>query len=238
MRAGRGPELAQEAQRHLALHASPQLPAREPAPEARLARRRQPLLHVLDHVHRRRPPEPCQQRPRQRVRVFDRPRSLAVGHPPRRGVRKRQRLLALVVRIVEHRHLDRLRRLARLERQRAARRRVVVARVRAAVLCRVVDRQSLARGTAERHRERQHHSVAFLHPRIGHRDPQRARHRGRRAVGQRPAVVALRADRPRRPAVAPGVEVIASRTASAPLWLIQVWEEEHHENQRNKRPGR
>ena len=49
MRAGRGPELAQDAQRQLALHARPQRPARDAALDARRARRRQPLLDVLDH---------------------------------------------------------------------------------------------------------------------------------------------------------------------------------------------
>ncbi len=40
-----------------------------PRRSSRLARRRDPFLDVLDHVHRRRPPEPGQQRARQRVQV-------------------------------------------------------------------------------------------------------------------------------------------------------------------------
>ena len=67
------------------------------------------------------PSEPRQQRPRQRIVVLDRPRRLAVRPPPRRGVRERQRLLALVVVVVEHRDLDRPRRLARLEGQQPGR---------------------------------------------------------------------------------------------------------------------
>ena len=132
--------LLEEIERDVALHTAPQFPAREPAPEARLARRLEPLLHVLDHVHRRRPPEPRQQRPRQRIVVLDRPGGLAVRQPARRGVRQpqRQRLLALVVGVVEHPDLDLLRRLARPELQPPARRRVIVARVRAAVLCCVI----------------------------------------------------------------------------------------------------
>ena len=106
----------------------PQLPPRETVPEARHPRRLLPFLHVLDHVHRRRPPEPRQRRSRQRIPIVGRPRRFAVRQPPLRGARQRQRLLALVVRVVELRDIDPLRRLARQERQRAARRRVYRAR--------------------------------------------------------------------------------------------------------------
>ena len=61
--AGPSAQLLEEIERDVALHTAPQFPAREPAPEARLARRLEPLLHVLDHVHRRRPPEPRQAAP-------------------------------------------------------------------------------------------------------------------------------------------------------------------------------
>ena len=89
MRAGRTTKPVEEAQRHLARHPRPQRPAREPALDARRPRRRDPFLHMLDHVHRRRPAEPRQQRARQRVPVLDRPGRLAVRQPPARGVRQR-----------------------------------------------------------------------------------------------------------------------------------------------------
>ena len=199
--AGRAAELTQEIERDVALHPPPQLPAREPAPEARRARRLKPLFHVLDHVHRRRPAEPRHERPRQRIVVLDRPRRLAVGQPAPRGVGQpqRQRLLALVVGVVEHSDLDRRRPLAGPERQRAARRPVVVTRVRAAVRRRVVHRQRGARRAAQRHHERQRHAVAFLHPRVGHRDAHRAGDGRRQRMRQRPAVAG--ADRPGRAAV-------------------------------------
>ena len=73
MPAGQTAELAEEVERHVALHAAPQLLAGEPAPEARLAGRLDPFLHVLDHVHRHRPPEPRHQRPRKRIVVRDGP---------------------------------------------------------------------------------------------------------------------------------------------------------------------
>ena len=199
--AGRPTELPQEVERHVALNAAPQLPAREPAPEPRLARRLKPLLDVLDHVHRRRPPEPRQQRTRQRVPVLDRPGRVAVRQPAAGGTRQRQRqcLLVLVVRVVEHPDLDRPRGLARLERQRPAGRRVVDARLRRTVRRGVVHRQRPARGAAERHREGQHRAGVLLHPRIRRRDPHRAGDRRRQRVRQRPAVA--RADSTPRVAV-------------------------------------
>ena len=142
MCAGRTTEPAAEVKRQDPLHAAPQLPAREPAAEARLARHLQPFLHLLDHVHRRRPPESRQQRPRQRVPVLDRPRCLVVTQTAARDVRQLQfeRLLALVVRVVEHRDHDRLRRVAGREGQRPARRHVIGAGRRSAVLGRVLHR--------------------------------------------------------------------------------------------------
>ena len=65
----RSTQLAEELDRQVAHHTAPQLPPREPALEARLARCLQPFLHVLDHVHRRRPTEPLQERPRQGKRL-------------------------------------------------------------------------------------------------------------------------------------------------------------------------
>ena len=79
----------------------PQLPSRETAPEARHPRRLPPLLHVLDDIHRRRPHERRQRPLRQRTPILDRPRRFAVRQPPLRGARQRQRLLALVVRVVD-----------------------------------------------------------------------------------------------------------------------------------------
>ena len=67
------------------------------------------------------PPALRQRLLRQRIAILDRCRRLAVRQPPRRGSRQQQRLLALVVRVVEHRDFGPLRRLARQERQRAAR---------------------------------------------------------------------------------------------------------------------
>ena len=103
---------------------------RETVREARPPRHLPPLLHVLDDVHRRRPPEPGQRCSRQRIPivVVDRHRRFAVRQPPLRGARQRQRLPALVVRVVELRDIDPLRRLARQERRRAARRRAYRAR--------------------------------------------------------------------------------------------------------------
>ena len=63
-----------------------------------MARPPRSLLHVLDHVHRRRPPEPRQERLRQRIPVLDRPGRLAARQPAGRDVRQRQRLFALVAR--------------------------------------------------------------------------------------------------------------------------------------------
>ena len=67
-------------------------------------------------------------RSRQRIPIIDRPRRFAVRQPPLRGARQRQRLPSLVVRVVELRDIDPLRRLARQERRRAARRRAYRAR--------------------------------------------------------------------------------------------------------------
>ena len=55
-------------------------PKRLPKPGTRSACYR--FLHVLDHVHRRRPPEPRQRRSRQRIPIVDRPRRFAFRHPP------------------------------------------------------------------------------------------------------------------------------------------------------------
>ena len=74
IRTGRTAELSQDVDGDVALHPSPQLPAGDPALEPWRAGRLQPLLHVLDDVHRRRPADPGQQRPRQWVPVLDRPR--------------------------------------------------------------------------------------------------------------------------------------------------------------------
>ena len=177
MHAGPAAKPAEEAKRQVALHPLPQLPAREPAPEPRLPRRRQTFLHVLDHVHRRRPAKPRHQRPRQRVRVLDRPRRLGVGQHAGRGVRQgqRQRLLVLVVGIIEDRHLDRLRRFARRETQRAARRRVVHACLRAAVRRGVVHRHRGVGRPVQTDHEPEWYPVVFVHLRVRHRQ-----RRGRR----------------------------------------------------------
>ena len=69
--ASRRSEQAQDVARQCALHARPQLPPGNLGLKTYLARRRQPLLDVLDHVHGRRPPKPRHQSPRQRVAVPD-----------------------------------------------------------------------------------------------------------------------------------------------------------------------
>ena len=76
--ASRRSELAQDVERQCARHARPQLPPGHLGLDTHLARRRQPLLDVLDHVHGRRPPNPRHQCPRQRVAVPDRSRRLVV----------------------------------------------------------------------------------------------------------------------------------------------------------------
>ena len=62
-----------------------------------------PFQDVLGHVHHRRPAEAGRHGPRRRVPVLDRPGRLAVREQAARSVRQRQRqrLLALVVRVVE-----------------------------------------------------------------------------------------------------------------------------------------
>ena len=69
LHAGHPAELAEEAERQVPLRA----PAQLPAPEPWVPRRVDPFLHVLDDVHRSRPPEPRHERPRQRIVVLDRP---------------------------------------------------------------------------------------------------------------------------------------------------------------------
>ena len=93
-------------------------------------------------MRRRRPPEPCQPRPLQGVRVLDGARGLAVGNPRPRRVEERQRegLPVVVMDVVQHRHRDRLRARARRERQRAARGRIVRPRRRRAVRRGIVHR--------------------------------------------------------------------------------------------------
>ena len=196
-------ELRQEVECELPLHTGPHVPPREPRPEAGLPRPRHPRLHVLDHVLRRRAPEPRQQRRRQQVGVLDRAGRLGVLQTSPRHVRQRQheRLLALVVRVVEHCDRDRLRRLARLERQRAARRRVVLARPRAAVPRRVADRHRVRRRTAQRHREGHRRASRLLRPGIAHRQRcQTLRRRPRRLRAREIHIALLRVDPAREPA--------------------------------------
>ena len=101
-RACRRPELAQDVERQLALHARPHLPAGHLSLGTHRARRRHPRLDALDHVHGRRPPKPRHQGVRQRVGVADPPGRGPVGQIGARGVGERQGqgLLALVVDVV------------------------------------------------------------------------------------------------------------------------------------------
>ena len=152
----RATELVEEAQRQVALHAPSQLPTCQPALEPRLPRCLQPLLHLLDHVPRRRPAEPSHQRQRQGIVVLDAPDRLpVVDYAPSRRVRQRKRegLLALIVRVVQDRHLDGLRPLARRKGQRPAHGRIVRACPCAAVHGGVVDADRLVRRPVQDHRE-------------------------------------------------------------------------------------
>ena len=136
------PSWLQDVERDLARHPRPQLPGRRTGPRRpALARRRDPLLDVLDHVHRRRPPKPPHQGPRQRVAVLDGPLRHRVGddHAHRVPQIQHHRLLPLVVGVVDHGDVDRLHRLARAERQRP-RARLVVLLARPAALCAAVER--------------------------------------------------------------------------------------------------
>ena len=107
----------------------PQLPPRErpPKPGTRGACYRSSTYSITctTAVRPRRANGPCGSGSRCSI-VAAEHRRLAVRQPPRRGSRHRQPLLALVVRVVEHRDFDPLSRLAPQERQRAARRRVAV----------------------------------------------------------------------------------------------------------------
>ena len=82
IRPDRWSKLAEELDRHLARHARPQLPPGKLDLEARLARRLDPFLHLLNDVHGRRASEPRQKRLRQQVPVLDRSGGLAVRQPP------------------------------------------------------------------------------------------------------------------------------------------------------------
>ena len=185
---------------------------------ARSARRLQPRRHRRHRVRRRRPAEPRQPVLLQRVGVLAHPPRLAVGDARARGVRQRQleQLLALVVRVVEDRDRDRLLPLPRREGERAARRRVVLARPRRDVPRRIVHRHLARRPAAQRDPERDGGVAplerrAVLHlkrRRAGYRQlerapelaPVRRAHRAlRRAVrrrrqGQRHRTVGLRPD--------------------------------------------
>ena len=172
LRAGPSAELAEETLRQVALHAPPQLPAGKPAFEARLARRLQTLLDLIDDVGGSRPPEPGHQRPRQRVVVLDASDRLPVDDDPSRHVRQRQRegLRRLVVHVVQDRHPDRLRQLTGQERERPARGRVVGARPCAPVHGGVVDADRPARGPVQGHLEVDRAIRVLRGSRVRHRE--------------------------------------------------------------------
>ena len=93
---------------------------------------------VADRLYRLQPhcaAEARNPRPRHRAGVDDRPGGRAVGNlgPEGRRERERQRLAPLVMRVVQYRHRDRLRRLAGTEAQRPGHRLIVRARRRRAV---------------------------------------------------------------------------------------------------------
>ena len=99
-------ELLQEVERELAPHVAVDLAAGDSAVEPRPARRVHARFNLLDDVHRRGAAEPGDQRARHRVVVLDRAGRRRVGQDSARRVRQRQRFFAVVVRVVEHRHLD------------------------------------------------------------------------------------------------------------------------------------
>ena len=88
------------------------------AVDARRTWRLDPLLDLLDHVHGRPSVEPGDQVHRHRVVVLDRAGGGAAGHHADRQARQRERerLAAFVVVVVEHGHVDGLRRVAGGER--------------------------------------------------------------------------------------------------------------------------
>ena len=100
---GRPREVRQKAEREVPLAGAPELTSGEPRPEAALPGRRHPLLDVGDHLLGRRAADAREQR-RCQVRVLDRAGRLGVLQPRPGGVRQhqRERLLSLVVRVVEH----------------------------------------------------------------------------------------------------------------------------------------
>ena len=99
------------------------------------------------------------------------------------------------MRIVQHRHRDRLGGLARREGERAARGRVVLAGPGGAVGRRIVHRHGPPGGLVQRHRERQRRAVCLGRTGVGRRQPGQ-----RRQMGLQPAQAAVVHLRPRLPA--------------------------------------
>ena len=168
---------------------------------------------------RHRAPEAREPRLGHRVGVLDGPGYRGVGDVRARGVREREleRLLALVMVVVEHRHRDRLRGLARREVERAGSRRVVVARRRRRVRGGVVHHHRSGCGMREADHEVERHARAFLHARVGHRDRRRALHRGRpRCRSCRGCVGAPACERHRHVAVARRLWTWTSRSTLLP----------------------
>ena len=165
----------------------------------RAARRpRQAARHRVHHLARHRATEARQPHLLHRAGVDDRARRNPVGDHRPRGVQEPQRegLLALVDRVVEHRHRDRLLRLARVEGELALARRVVRARRRAAVGGRIRHRHRRVRRPAQPHREVQRRTRRLAYPRVRHRHRNRTLNHRRDGVGEPPPRLALGADRP------------------------------------------
>ena len=181
-------------ERCLACPSGLDLAAPEPGLEAGSPGRCHALLDVLDDVLGRCPAEPGGQCSGGRRCPFDRARRFGVSDLRSGGVGERDDEPLVPVRALsEHLDRDRLRGLARRERDRAARGRVIAARSGARVAGRVVDGDSLGCRLAERDLEP--HAAAPLAGPAGvlDRDPgQRLRCRSARA-GQDP-VVLLRVD--------------------------------------------
>ena len=170
------------------------------------ARGAQALLDRIQHLPRDCSPEARKPRLRHRVVVLNRACRAPVGNDRARRARQGERegLLALVHRVVEHRDPDGLGRLARGEGQRAALRRVVRTRLRAAVRSGVVHPHRARRRPAQRHCEVDGRVGPLLRPRIRHRKRHRAFDRHRDGVRQR--LAARSTDGPRRTARAPAGE--------------------------------
>ena len=136
-------------------------------------------------------PKARHQRAGHRVVVVDRAggRRVLEHRVGRVRQRQRQRLVVVVVRIVEHGHVDARRAASGPDRERAAGRGVVRARLGRAVRRLVVDGHVGSARAAQRHREGEDRAGRFLYPRIRDRDSGRSLDALAGRVAELPAVV-------------------------------------------------